>query len=175
MGPDRTYPPRLREVQAAEEEQAERQRSRRRIVTFGIVGLGALGLLTFLLYGLFTRVTVERPEQQSGTSSYVLPEGVSVQVDVRNACGVAGVAEIVASHLRAARYDVPSYGNAREEEPFTLLLDRSGDREAALSVARTLGIDPERIVRRVDSTRYVDVTILLGHDYRTLIPFSDQE
>ncbi len=145
------------------------------MITFGLVGLAALGLLAFLLYGLFTRVTVERPAEEGQTSSFILPEGMSVQVDVRNACGVPGVAEVAASHLRAARFDVPSYGNAREEEPFTLLLDRTGDREGALSVARSLGIDPERIIRRVDSTRYVDVTLLIGHDYSTLLPFTGEE
>ncbi len=95
-----------------------------------------------------------------------------LQVDVLNACGVPGVAELVSDYLRDAGFDTPSYGNAPDPEPFSMVLDRVGDSLSALRVARALQIPDERIVRRIDSSRYVKATVVIGRDYRSLAPFA---
>lgn len=171
MGPERIYPPRLREEQAAEEQRELTRQRRRRFALFLVVGLLLLALLGFLGYGLLNRMSLGAREEASGEVAYRLPEGEHLQVEVLNACGVPGVAETAAAHLRRAGFDVPAYGNAAGPEPFSLVVDRVGDSRAALRVARALGIPRERIVRRIDSSRYVHATILLGRDHPSLIPF----
>lgn len=174
MGPERTYPPRLREEQAAEEARLLAQQRRRRFSVFLLIGLALAGLVGFLLTGLLSRVAGDRSAVGSVTD-YALPAGEHLQVDVLNACGVPGVAEVLSEHLREAGFDVPSYGNAPDPEPFSMVLDRVGDTLAALRVARTLDIPTERIVRRIDSSRYVKATVVIGRDYRSLIPFDQTD
>ncbi len=176
MGPERIYPPRLRDEQAAEAERMHARQEQRKKRTLLAVGVLGLGLLTFLGYGLFDSASNrvaggEASDPEEGAAAYMLPEGTALQVEVQNACGESGIAEVVAAHLRNARFDVPSYGNASEEEPFSLVLDRTGDIEAARRVAKALDIPEERVIRRIDSTRFVEATVLLGHDYRKLRPF----
>ena len=174
MGPERTYPPRLREEQAAEEARLLTQQRRRRFSVYLLIGLALLGVVGFLLVGLLSRVAGDGSTGER-VSNYALPAGEHMQVDVLNACGVPGVAEVLSEYLREAGFDVPSYGNAPDPEPFSMVLDRVGDSLAALRLARALDIPTDRIVRRIDSSRYVKATVVIGRDYRTLVPFDQDD
>jgi hypothetical protein len=170
VGPDRTYPPRLREELANEEARHLTKQSRRRFSVFLLIGLALSGLVGFLLVGLLSRISGEGSTGE-GVSEFELPADVHLQVDVLNACGVPGVAEVVSAFLREAGFDIPSYGNAAYPESFSMIFDRVGDSLSALRVARALDIPAERIVRRIDSSRFVKATVVIGRDYRSLNPF----
>ena len=167
----RAYPPRLRELKAAEEEKIrERQRRRTRLI-FYTVGPILFVLIVILGYGFLERnflrpkvdPTVARPEMAVGADEHI-------QVNVLNACGVDGLAKEVTEFLRARKFDVPEYGNADESEPKSLVYDRVGDSLSALKVAYALGIPPERVQTKVDSSLYVRATVIIGADYKMLRP-----
>lgn len=65
--------------------------------------------------------------------------------------------------LRSHGIDVVGYDNA-DSTPTTLLLVRRGDDRRARVVARALGVG--KIRQAPDTTRQVDVTVVLGEDFR---------
>lgn len=87
-----------------------------------------------------------------------------VRVEVLNAAGVSGLARDGTERLREAGFDVVFYGNASGFGPDTSwVLDRVGRPEGAERVAEALGI--EHVRTAVDSTLYVDVSVILGRDW----------
>jgi hypothetical protein len=92
------------------------------------------------------------------------PEGARVRVQVLNATSVRGLARRAAMHLRDRGFDVLEMGTAPELLDSTLVLDRSGHPDWARRVAEALG--GARVESRPDSSRYLDVTVLLGRSWR---------
>lgn len=99
----------------------------------------------------------------------VVPPGVRIKVEVLNATRVRGLARRATIYLRDGGFDVVEMGTAVDQRSRTLVLDRSGHPEWAALVGRALGAPVEA---RPDSSRYLDVTVLLGADWRPpALPF----
>ncbi|HEX9564484.1 MAG TPA: LytR C-terminal domain-containing protein [Gemmatimonadaceae bacterium] len=94
----------------------------------------------------------------------LVPDGVRIKVEVLNASGVRGLARRATFALRDAGFDVVRYGNDPGRRDSTLVLARSGREDWAGLVAKALG--GARVELRPDSSRYLDVTVLLGTDWR---------
>ncbi len=94
----------------------------------------------------------------------LVPDGVRIRVEVLNGSQVGGLARRATFALRDAGFDVVSYGNASESRDSTLVLVRSGHDDWGLLVARALG--GAHVESRPDTSRYLDVTVLLGRDWR---------
>lgn len=94
----------------------------------------------------------------------LVPDGVRIKVEVLNASEVRGLARRATMALRDAGFDVVGFGNADGIRDSTLVLSRSGHDDWAALVSRALG--GARIEARPDSSRYLDVTVLLGSDWR---------
>jgi hypothetical protein len=86
------------------------------------------------------------------------------RIDVRNATSTSGLAADVTDRLRAAGFDVVHYGNADTVPDSSAVIDRIGDPDIARAVADALGIN--RIRTAVDSTLYLDATVILGIDFQ---------
>ncbi|HUF69306.1 MAG TPA: LytR C-terminal domain-containing protein [Longimicrobiales bacterium] len=86
------------------------------------------------------------------------------RVDVRNATTTSGLAADVTDRLRAAGFDVVHYGNADTVPDSSAVIDRIGNPAIARAVADALGIN--RIRTAVDSTLYLDATVILGIDFQ---------
>lgn len=95
----------------------------------------------------------------------------TIQLDVLNATGEAKLAQRVTDYLRSRGFDVVEIGNYREPLERTLVVDRTGDAQAAVQVAEALGISPEQVMQKIDKTLYLDVSVLIGKDYATVRPF----
>lgn len=94
----------------------------------------------------------------------VVPEGMLVEVEVLNGTTRTGLARLGTRVLRRAGFDVVLYDTAPEQVDSTLvLIRRGGDRPARL-IVEVLGTG--RIEERPDSLRLVDVTVVLGADWR---------
>ncbi|HEX9755264.1 MAG TPA: LytR C-terminal domain-containing protein [Gemmatimonadales bacterium] len=91
-------------------------------------------------------------------------DGSRVVVEVLNASSRRGLARIGTRVLREAGLDVVSFGNAESALDSTRILIRRGSDHAGRRVARVLGVGV--IERRLDSLLLVDVTVLLGRDWR---------
>lgn len=94
------------------------------------------------------------------------PEGVRVRVEVLNATSTRGLARRAMRQLRDAGFDVVDMGTApvSARRDTTLVLSRSGHDDWAALVAEALG--GGRVEARPDSSRYLDVTVLVGASWR---------
>lgn len=141
----------------------------RALYAAGLAGAGLAVLV--LLYALVTRALFPTASPVRTANPAGLP-GDIVQVEVLNGCGAAGVARETTLFLRRHHFDVLASGNYRTfSQEHSLVIDRVGNRAAALSVAAALGIDEAYVLEEIDSKLMVDVTVVIGHDYERLRPF----
>lgn len=90
-----------------------------------------------------------------------------VRVEVINATKIHGLARRATHYLRDQGFDVVGIGTTAQLRDTTLVLDRTGHAEWAARVARALSATGRtREETRPDSSRYVDVTVLLGTSWR---------
>jgi hypothetical protein len=92
------------------------------------------------------------------------PSGVRIRVEVLNATRVRGLARHATMHLRDRGFDVVYVGTSQERRDSTVVLDRSGHPDWAELVASALG--GARVESAPDSSRYLDVTVVLGTTWR---------
>ena len=92
------------------------------------------------------------------------PAGLRIRVEVLNATRVRGLARRATMHLRDRGFDVVNVGTSREARDSTVVLDRSGHPEWAALVSKALG--GARVEAAPDSSRYLDVTVLVGSSWR---------
>ena len=130
--------------------------------------VGATVLLLVLLYGFLSRAFQPRtvPFRDDGSDR--------IQVEVRNAARVDGLAATTTAFLRRRGFDVVETGNADAQRDLSAVVVRAGTDAYALRVAGALRIDAARVETADARTDYdPDVTVLIGRDYQTLAPFSD--
>ena len=98
--------------------------------------------------------------------AYPVPgENDRLEVEVLNGSGRSGAARTATRVLRRGGLDVVFFGNADESSrETTRLLVRRGDSTAARKAARLLGVGVTEWAP--DSTRRVDLTVILGTDFR---------
>lgn len=92
------------------------------------------------------------------------PDDTRIRVEVLNTTRTRGLARRATAYLRDRGFDVVAVGTVPEARDSTLVLDRSGHPEWAALVARALG--NARVEARPDSSRYLDITVLLGSSWR---------
>ena len=105
-----------------------------------------------------------RPGRPIGSDDARAPEGVRIKVQVLNATRTRGLARRATMHLRDRGFDVVDVGTDPNGRDSVLVLDRSGHPEWAKLVARALG--GGQVLSRPDTSRYLDVTVLLGGSWR---------
>lgn len=139
------------------------------------VSLVVLGLATLILiYALAARFLFPRtdPMREANPAGLV---GEYIQVEVRNGCGVSGLAGRMTKYLRRHGFDVVEVGDHTSfDEPYSYVVDRVGDLEAARKVALALGIPETRVRQEIRPEYFLDATIVIGKDYASLRPFRDE-
>ena len=159
--------------------------SRRRFTClFSSVSLKIFYGAVFLLLvanGLFLYSLLERIRgSRHGVSHEAIPsrhdvkaEHLIIRMEVLNGAGIGGIARRMTDYLRGEGFDVINYGNAENFSFYeTVVLDRVGNRLAAESVART--VNSENVLEQKNSFLAVDVTLILGRDFRKLTPFQQE-
>ena len=93
-----------------------------------------------------------------------IPDSVRIRVEVINTTTQRGLGRRAMFFLRDQGFDVVRYASGSPPRDSTQIIDRSGHREWADLVAKALGV--ARVIVDVDSSRYLDVSVLLGRDWR---------
>jgi hypothetical protein len=91
------------------------------------------------------------------------PANVRIKVEVINATTVRGLARRATIYLRDRGFDVVGISTSRDVRDSTLVLDRSGHPDWAALVGKAF---KARVESRPDSSRYLDVTVLIGANWR---------
>jgi hypothetical protein len=92
------------------------------------------------------------------------PEGVRIRVQVLNTTKTRGLARRATRLLRDRGFDVVELGTVGPTMDTTLVLDLSGHPAWADAVAKVMA--PAHTRARRDSSRYLDVTVLVGSSWR---------
>jgi hypothetical protein len=96
---------------------------------------------------------------------------VKIQVEVLNGCGVSGIAEKLTDYLRTNNVDVVNLGNYRSFEiENSIIVGRNDKIKNAEIVAALVGLNENSIIQQINPDYLLDVTFILGKDYRDLIP-----
>ena len=139
----------------------ERRALTRRHIAIVVAVVAAIGALT--------TYAVSSSNRASGQPSLFgrdvrAPKDTRIRVEVMTATKTRGLARRATAYLRDRGFDVVAVGTSSESLDSTLVLDRSNHPEWAALVARALG--NARVESRPDSSRYLDVTVLLGRSWR---------
>lgn len=125
------------------------------------VVLSGAGLVAWKRYG--REVLLPPPDAGAATAESMVPPGVRIKVEVLNGTRVHGLARRATMYLRDRGFDVVEMGTSGEQRARTIVLDRSNHPAWAKLIAQALDAEIES---RPDSTRFLDVTVVLGDDWR---------
>ena len=136
---------------------------RRRLIRRAAVLLALLMVAVGVVFALRDPPT-RAPQAVRQRVDAEAPAGIRIRVEVLNATRVRGLARRATMHLRDRGFDVVNVGTSREVRDSIIVLDRSGHPDWAALVARALG--GARVEQALDSSRYLDVTVLIGATWR---------
>ena len=124
-------------------------------------------VIIFLTYSIITKV--DYFSSNNNNEENIGENKKPVQLEVLNGCGVNGIADNFTDYLRAANFDVVNIGNYRSfEVDFSLVIDRTGNIKNAFEIASKLGIGKNNIIQQVNKEYFLDVTLVIGKDYKRL-------
>lgn len=126
--------------------------------------LALTGGLALAAWGGWCGLRAASVEEGGPVVHRVVPVGERVLVEVLNGSGRRGAARLATRTLRQAGFDVVYFGNAPEDVDSTLVLVRRGGADPANWARRALGTGVIRAAP--DTLRRVDVTVVLGPDWR---------
>ena len=108
---------------------------------------------------------------------YVEHTNQSIEVEVLNGCGVPYLAAQTTDYLRSKHFDVVFSGNARNQQyQHTMILLRNEKIESLKKITDSFGIeldDSKHVIILPNESLCLDVTVILGEDYRTFAELLD--
>jgi len=141
--------------------------------TSGNFALNAvIGFLSFLLavlvFALVSRIVYPRIQTARAEDHSQLISKV-IQLEVLNGCGVPGLADHFTEKLRRNGFDVVETGNFDNfDMKETVVIAHTGEMENAKRVADALGIEPKNIILEESSDYFLDATVVIGSDYKSI-------
>jgi len=115
--------------------------------------------------GIIALVVHHSPRGRGPALAFAVPPSRDrIVVEVLNGTTRPGLARVGTRWLRREGIDVVFLGNAEEAAESTLVISRRGPPALAERVAHGLGVG--KVVTAADTLRRVDVTVILGADYR---------
>jgi LytR cell envelope-related transcriptional attenuator len=135
------------------------EQSRRQLLRILIAAAGAAAVV------LAAVLLVPTEREQVRGHAYPIPSPERrVTVEVLNGTSRAGVARSATRRLRRHGLDVVYFGNADAAFDSTRVIVRRGDPGRGRDVQHALGLG--RIVIQPDTLRRVDISVILGRDFR---------
>jgi hypothetical protein len=122
--------------------------------------LAGAGFFLWRRYGSRQELPVGQPTEHA---TDIVPAGTRIKVEVLNATKVRGLAHQATMFLRDRGFDVVAIGTSSEQRAETVVLDRSNHPAWAALAASAFG---SKVEERPDSSRYLDVTVLVGANWR---------
>ena len=132
-----------------------------------------VSILILIVINAILAYSVVKTFSFNDTEDYFLVDSTKarIQVEVLNGCGVSGIAEKLTDHLRSNNIDVVNLGNYRSFEiENSIIIGRNEKIRNAEIVAAIVGLDNQSIIQQINPDYLLDVTFILGKDYRDLIP-----
>jgi LytR cell envelope-related transcriptional attenuator len=134
-----------------------RRRSYGRIILVFLI-LCVIGWIVWLIMNAFSA-----PKVSYAPDDARAPDRTRIKVEVLNATRTKGLARRATLYLRDRGFDVVGSGNVSEQRATTIVYDRSSHPAWARLVGQAMNAP---VATRPDSSRYLDVTVLIGADWR---------
>lgn len=112
----------------------------------------------------FTRLRHRSPAVPSAPKDVRAPDSVRVRVQVLNGTKTRGLARRATNLLRDRGFDVVEMGTQSDGADTTIVYDYTGHPDWAQRVAKIF--PPARVETRPDTSRYLDVAVVLGTAWR---------
>ena len=94
-----------------------------------------------------------------------------IQLNILNGTNNKGIARQAMNYLRDRGFDVVEINNYESIVKKSFILDLVSDSLSAHNVAFAVGIGDSMILKRIDSSLYLRVSLIIGQDYLQLKPF----
>ena len=135
-----------------------------------IIALLAI-VIIFLGYSVYFKIkNKEEAEKELAKRKIAAP---IIQLEVLNGCGSSGAAEKFTDFLRKNNFDVVQTGNYISfDVNKSMVIDRTGNKENAIKVADALGIDHNNIIQQINNDYILDVSLIIGKDFKQLKPIN---
>jgi len=127
------------------------------------VALGGIAVVVVAALGWWAWRAVA-PGGTRGGPEPIWASSRGIVAEVLNGTARTGLARQVTRLLRENGVDVIYFGGNGGPADSTTVVVRRGDAARGREVARLLGVS--RVATRPDSTRRVDISVILGRDYR---------
>ena len=115
------------------------------------------------------RYYAEIPEETTPETLMSNRPYATIRVEILNGCGVSGLAALFKEIVHQKTFDVLNTENAAHfQYENTLIIARTDNTEAAYKLAEELGIPRERVRIDKDASLLVDITMIIGHDYKSV-------
>jgi hypothetical protein len=139
--------------------------SRNLFLNISIVILSVI--IIFLSYSLLNKLNAFDSPMQNDDS---LMRKEIIQVEVLNGCGIPGIADKITDELRKKKFDVVHTGNYRTFNiDKSIIIDRTGNFANAKYLADVIGVDGGQVIRQKNKDYLLDVTFIIGKDYKKLL------
>ena len=139
------------------------------IIAFGFIYLSSGDLIHLSLTNelIFPEIS---PQLFLAKNVYVEHPNQNIEVEVLNGCGVPFLAAKTTNFLGSKNFDVVFSGNAKNQlYQHTMILQRNEKIESLIKIADSFGLeldDSKHIIIVPDESLCLDVTVILGSDYR---------
>lgn len=145
----------------------------------GALSLLVIALVISLIVRLNSSTTVSPTEttteiKETNGSAETVDNGQpaksqAIRVEVLNGTEIPRLAARAADYLRSKGYDVVQTGNAKHTNfRKSVIQDRIGNMQNAIQVANIMGISESNVLQQKNPQLYLDVTVILGQDYKSL-------
>ena len=108
---------------------------------------------------------------------YVEHPNQNIEVEVLNGCGVPFLAAKTTDFLRSKHFDVVFSGDAKNQVyQHTMILQRNEKIESLKKITDSFGVeldDSKHVIILPNESLCLDVTVILGEDYRTFAELLD--
>ena len=146
------------------------------IVSFGFIYLFSEGLIHQSLSNELIFPVI--PSQLVlAKNVYVEHPNQNIEVEVLNGCGVEFLAAKTTDYLRSKHFDVVFSGNARNQQyQHTMILLRNEKIESLKKITDSFGVeldDSKHVIILPNESLCLDVTVILGEDYRKFAELLD--
>jgi len=121
------------------------------------------------------RYYAEIPEEVTPETLIANKKYPNVTVEILNGCGISGVAAQFKDIVHEKTFDVINTENAAHfKYENTIIIARTMNTDSAYKLAEELGLPRERVSIEEDASLAVDITMIIGHDYKSVVAYKEK-
>jgi LytR cell envelope-related transcriptional attenuator len=157
---------------SADESTALPRRKKKQQQRFSYLKLAAALAIVALAVMIYVLANRNSSRSSEAAKRVLTMAAKTPEVAVLDGVGNIKIAQCATEYIRSAGYDVVEMKrNADGIAEKSYIIDHSGNLELAKQLALVLGISETKVFQKLNSKLLLDVTVVVGEDYKSLAPF----